>query len=588
MKRKTLLLLMLCAFFSTLKAQSNLTIDQSYTVEEMVTDFFNHPDITISNVSFTGVPESYAFFDSGEPTETILGVGAGIFIGSGFAEGAIGPNTAAGYSGQTGGDSDDDLSMLATNQSLDASVITFELTASSELLLDFNYVFGSEEYCEYVNSGFNDVFGFFVSGPGITGPFTNDAVNIATVPGAADYVGINSINHEMNSNLFLPNSESCNNVALDPENLQYDGFTTPLAASFLAMAGETYQIRLGVSDIGDGIFDSGVFLSFNSLSMDSVLVPPAQFVANNTFTNGAEFVNNSKYATSYFWDFGNGLTSTAKDPAPITYDSAGVYEVSLTTQNYCCTDVQTQMVSVSQIAININPTTTNNPLACAGDSNAGIELDLSGGTGPYNVAWFPTVTDQMNLSAGAYTVVVTDAVGDTNSTTVEITEPDQLSIDIMNSSTTETMDDLNNGSATVAAIGGTPPYTYLWETGETTETIENLAEGAYEVEITDTNGCSITFVIGVGMITNVNEANNFTFQLFPNPAKDHLTLSWTETTEIESIQMFDVLGGSVGVNYNLSGSQIEIGFQNDPAVGIYYLKVQLTDGRSGVERFMIR
>jgi PKD domain/Secretion system C-terminal sorting domain len=346
MKRKLLPYLFLLVCFVSLNGQSNLTIDQSYTVEEMVMDFFNHPDITISNVNFTGGGEAYGFFDSGDPSETALGIGAGILITSGNANNAVGPNVNEGVSGFLNLPGDPDLELLGSYVTYDASVISFDLVASDELLLDFTYVFGSDEYCEFVNSAFNDVFGFFVSGPGLSGPFSNNAINIATLPGAADYVSINNINHLMNSNFFIPNSILCGD-ALDPDNLEYDGITTPLQATFIAMEGETYHIRLAVADRADGIFDSGVFLGFNSLSTDSLLVPPAQFSANNTFSNGAEFVNESKYATSFYWDFGNGITSTEKNPASVTYAAPGDYMVTLTTQNYCCTDVFTQTVTVS-------------------------------------------------------------------------------------------------------------------------------------------------------------------------------------------------------------------------------------------------
>jgi PKD repeat protein len=349
MKRKLLLHLLLVGCFVSLYGQSNLTIDQSYTVEQMVMDFFNHPDITISNVNYTGSGEAYGFFDSGDPAETELGVGAGILITSGFATNAVGPNVNTSITGSLNLPGDPDCELLSGNSNIsnDASVISFELTASDELILDFTYVFGSDEYCEFVNTAFNDVFGFFVSGPGITGTFSNNASNIATIPGTADYVGINSINHLMNSNLFIPNSTSCG-YSLDSLNLEYDGITTPLQATFTALAGETYQIRIAVADLADGAFDSGVFLGFNSLSADSVLVPPAQFAVTNTNSNVVEFVNESKYATSFFWDFGNGTTSTERNPGQITFAAPGNYVVTLTTQNYCCTDVFTQTVTVGE------------------------------------------------------------------------------------------------------------------------------------------------------------------------------------------------------------------------------------------------
>jgi len=102
--------------------------------------------------------------------------------------------------------------------------------------LAFRFVFGSEEYPEYVNS-INDVFGFFISGPGITGPYQNNAKNIALIPATNNPVSINSVNAGSNNTWYTANHNGQHNV-------QPDGFTKVLTARANVICGETYQIKI--------------------------------------------------------------------------------------------------------------------------------------------------------------------------------------------------------------------------------------------------------------------------------------------------------------------------------------------------------
>ncbi|MEL6923952.1 MAG: choice-of-anchor L domain-containing protein, partial [Bacteroidota bacterium] len=141
----------------------------------------------------------------------------------------------------------------------------------------FRYVFASEEYCEFVGTQFNDVFGFFVSGPGIDGPFDNDAINVAsitTLDGIEEVVSINTINYLDNETFYVSNitttdAQSCNvtHVPTFQELIEYDGFTIPLTASFQVIPCEKYRIRLVLGDVGDDILDSAVFLESNSFDL---------------------------------------------------------------------------------------------------------------------------------------------------------------------------------------------------------------------------------------------------------------------------------------------------------------------------------
>jgi len=221
--------------------------------------------------------------------------------------------------------------------------------------------------------------------------------------------------------------------------------------------------------------------------MDSVLIPPEEFAVSN-ITSGATvtFENNSKYATSYLWDFGNGTTSTLRNPGPVNFVNAGDYQVSLTTQNYCCTDVYTQTVSVGQSILTVEATAT--PVICFGDQNGTIEMELTGGLPPYDIVWQPEIIDLNALTAGTYTYTVTDAANEIETGSITVETPEEMLGNV--TVTADDVDQQSTGACEANVLGGVPPYTYLWSNGATTSSINNLATGQYTVTITDSNNCT--------------------------------------------------------------------------------------------------
>jgi len=321
----------LSIFIFSLQLQAQLFIDNSYTVEEMATDFFANTCVTPSNITTTGVAESIAFFDAGG---TNLGVNAGIFISTGNVFDAIGPNTGGATGQSMGIDGDDDLSNLIGSASFDGVTIEMDVIAT-ESNLEFSYVFASEEYPEFVGSAFNDAFAFFISGPGISG-----WQNIAMIPNSNDAVAINNVNANMNSTFYVDNTGG--------QDIEFDGYTTEMIASVQVTPNETYQIKIVVSDFSDSVFDSGIFLGIESLCGSEDLVPTnvSNVIVND---NTVTFENNTKYVASNFWDFGDGTTSNEKIPTPHTYAADGMYEVTLITSTFCCSDTTTMMVQIGDV-----------------------------------------------------------------------------------------------------------------------------------------------------------------------------------------------------------------------------------------------
>ncbi len=190
----TLIVAVVCLLVSistTSKAQ--LYLDNSYSADTMLMDFFNGHCATISNVDYHGDSTMMSFFDA---DSTGLGVHAGIFFSSGNVHAANNP--ASYWAGeQIGVNGDSSLDALSNGYyTLDASVVEFDLVPDTSVL-SFNYVFGSEEYPEYVNSGFNDIFAFLISGPNPAGGFYVEE-NIATLTNDS-VVCINNVNDLTNS-----------------------------------------------------------------------------------------------------------------------------------------------------------------------------------------------------------------------------------------------------------------------------------------------------------------------------------------------------------------------------------------------------
>ena len=247
-----------------------------YLVEEVL---IGGGCLTVDNVVYRGDPRALGYFQSRNNMD--IGFKEGIMLLTGDSTNIYGPNNDEGIGNgeDFGEDGDDDLDNLISTgpfgdpvETFDAAVLEFDFVPTSETLT-FNYVFASDEYPEFVCSGFNDVFAFFISGPGIVG-----SRNIALIPGTNTPVAINSVNNgSQGANAsFPPQCISLANsqyyVGNPPNGIisQMDGFTVPLTATATGLtACETYHIKLAIADAGDGIYDSAVFLEANSFSAGS-------------------------------------------------------------------------------------------------------------------------------------------------------------------------------------------------------------------------------------------------------------------------------------------------------------------------------
>ena len=247
--------------------QVSSSSDANYLIQDI---FIGGGCFDVAGVTRRGDTDQSGTFSSGASS---IGIEEGVILSSGSVFNAQGPNnspsTSTGYGSIF---NDPDLVAISNGSTIyDVASIEFFFTPTIAQI-SFQYAFASEEYCEYANSTFNDVFGFFISGPGINGPYTNNAENIAQLPGGTGPVSISNVNHEDNPQYYIDNvplgiSPGCNSAPGAAEaDIEYDGFTSVLTAVANVIPCQTYRIKLIVADVTDGIYDSAVFLQANSFN----------------------------------------------------------------------------------------------------------------------------------------------------------------------------------------------------------------------------------------------------------------------------------------------------------------------------------
>ncbi len=186
---------------------------------------------------------------------------------------------------------------------------------------------------------------------------------------------------------------------------------------------------------------------------------------------------------TYLWD---NLETTATALSL----SAGVHSVTVTDANGCETTCSVDIASTTGLMCSISSSTD---VSCFEGTDGTATVAASGGTMPYTYAWSDGTTSAIvsGLTAGTYSVIVTDADDCTSECSIIIEEPTALVCEVVKENDITCNGD-NDGSATVNVMGGTPNYTYEWSSMETTATAVALTPGVNMVTVTDDNGCEVT------------------------------------------------------------------------------------------------
>ncbi|MEZ5046836.1 MAG: T9SS type A sorting domain-containing protein [Chitinophagaceae bacterium] len=216
----------------------------------------------------------------------------------------------------------------------------------------------------------------------------------------------------------------------------------------------------------------------------------------------------------------------------------------------------------------------SNPILCYGDS-ATIQINAIGGTMPYMGIGFHII------SSGNHYFTISDSNNCTIDTTINISSPSPILISTFGYADSGT----NNGAAKCVALGGTPPYQYLWTNGSTSDSIANLPTGMYYVAITDSNFCQTEDSVFVPLVypDQIENLSTLHMSIYPNPS--HGTFSIQSNTKFPeaTLEIVDIVGKKIYMQKGIS-NQIETIYFEAP-LGIYILKIKV-DGREYLQKII--
>jgi hypothetical protein len=292
------LILIFCFMMSVRLSHAQLLVENNLSAAEYIQNVLLGPQVFMSNLTVNSLSGDFTNASVGEfdCSNCAIGMESGLIIGNGDVALAPGPNNI-GYS--TSPDNyipsfDEDMYALMDELSLteiyNMTVIEFDFVAINESL-QLQLVWASEEYDSYVNSNYGDFCGVFLSGQGINGVYSNNAVNLAQVPVVNLPISVNTINNGAGNAGPCENCELYNQYQSDvymsehwsdphyvnPYYIQYDGWTVPLNIDFPLVCGETYHLKLGVANANDYSNDSGLFIRKNINTSNQLVNITTQF-----------------------------------------------------------------------------------------------------------------------------------------------------------------------------------------------------------------------------------------------------------------------------------------------------------------------
>ncbi|HBG69245.1 MAG: hypothetical protein A2W93_04105 [Bacteroidetes bacterium GWF2_43_63] len=423
--------LFLSVSFTIYALQGQIVVNTTPTAQQLA-ELLAGSNLVVSNASLTGAASAHGSFSNGGSQ---VGMTSGVLLSTGNVTTAPGPNTVGNTSNELGTAGTTQMTALAGATTYDAITLEFDFNVQSDFI-QFNYIFASEEYPEYappVSSSYNDVFAFFISGPGITGE-----ENIALIPNTSTAVAINNINAITNTQYYVDNAGGT--------DVSFDAFTTMLTARRDGLTPcSTYHLKLVIADAGDRKYNSAVLLQENSLVQGVVEVNTETINADSIALEGCieasfSFSLDQVSATDKTINFQiagtatNGvdyspIASSLTIPAGQTQASVFIHAISdgipegqesilIIYKPEVCSDWDTAYLFIDDAQPIIYSLAGTN-LDCYGDHSGEILINSSGGfppytyhlTNPFGQINQYTANPVTGLEAGQYKVYVYDSYG---------------------------------------------------------------------------------------------------------------------------------------------------------------------------------
>jgi gliding motility-associated-like protein len=418
--------------------------------------------ITVSNAMIDCGVNSTATFTY---TGSSLGLPNGVLLTSGLASDVSNPGTYFS-SVQNGNNlSDPNVIAISSQARYDACFLEFDFIPVCDTL-NITYVFGSEEYPQYINQ-YNDVFAMFLSGPNPAGG-NYSSHNIATLPNGTTPVSIFTVNGgwPLGSGAANP-AYYVDNYTNPNSDIVYDGYTVPITSTVAVIPCVSYHLKIAIVDALNGRYDSGVFIQGNTFTC-STAPNPTIAATDACMNNGTATVLVYNYSgpSNYLWFPGGQTSSTISNLTP------GDYSCLITYPGLCTSDSLTVTINDAKPSVVTMPSTT----ICIGQSIT-LTANATGGASGYNYSWTtgstPVNTNVSPTVTTTYTVIVADANGCNSvpkSVTINVNPP--LTIQTANA-----ISICENTSTALSALagGGNGNYSYAWfpSTGLNDTTISN-------------------------------------------------------------------------------------------------------------------
>lgn len=567
---KKVLLLIICLLPCMAYSQISVTSANGQNVKDLLETHFLGGGIEISNVRFNGQnvvnSNQIGFFANPNTANPNVGLASGIVMVTGNCNDA-----AAGNSGSTESTGaqppyeGDDRSVPLRNtlnaqgdadkNMNDVAVLQFDFVSSGEYV-KFDYVFASEEYPEFVHSSYNDIFGFFISGPyDDQGNPVDEGIpyqyrNIAIVPGTGDPVSVNTVHHQRgchdeNSVYYIANSNN---------NCKMDGYTVVLSTEEVYVVPcYKYKLELAICDVGDASYNSCVFLGEGSFKVDEYslkeMIPPTgvgtAYVKGCdsdtiTMTINRPALENEQHVLNFFGTAVEGedfeLLDLNGNPAGRTLTfmegdtSASIIikfknhptdiggetlELGIATEFINdCAQIDTIQFSITTPQL-LEYTISDDVIYCENElpKNENVEINVTGAIGGITYEW----------SAGVTPNQASNTVGITQPTTIYITATDGCEREIKDSVTFKVQGATVSASVDkrficegeVVQLTSTEAVEYAW-----TSSVEDLllpdnntiktpqaqptASSIYTVTIVDENGCIASDTVNVVVVPAID------------------------------------------------------------------------------------